>query len=166
MYTSLKTVKRLLPALAVCLVVAMSNLWAEDQPPKPHMLYFYNPSCRLCTRTNEVVAEVEEKYADQMGHQRFNIADPAHGTDNVLYMFELMDEMEVPEEGNVTLVVFIGQISVENGEAIFQPERVLVEGEDIIEKLDATAAEYLSSQGKGGSLGMVRPAPFFLPQLG
>lgn len=136
---------------------------AGEPTAKPHMMYFYNPSCRLCTKTNEVVGAAEEKYKDAMSHQRLNIADPNVGTDNVLYMFDLLDELQVPEGDSITLVVFLGLIGEEDGEAFFTPVRVLVEGEDIIEKLDGEIADFLSNEGKGGTtLGMLhRPASFF-----
>ncbi len=155
------TVKRAAFALAFCLLASCAATIAADQAPKPHMLYFYNPSCRLCTKTNEVVADVEKKYENNMGHQRFNIADTEHGTDNVLYMFDLMDQLEVPEEGNVTLVVFLGNISVVDNEAVFEPARVLIEGDEIIEKLDREVADFLDSEKKAVALGLPRPAPFF-----
>ncbi|MDR1744352.1 MAG: hypothetical protein LBS30_01200 [Planctomycetota bacterium] len=138
---------------------------AGEQFPKPHMLYFYNPSCRLCTATNEVVGAIETKYKDKLSHQRFNIADQDEGTDNVLYMFDLMDEMKVPEENETTLVVFVGLLEKDGDEVFFTPKRVLVEGEEIAEKLDETVREFLDSTGEGGvsSAGVVRsPASFFL----
>lgn len=146
-------------AVAACF---LSTAWAgEEGERKPHMMYFYNPSCRLCTKTNEVVAETETKYKDAMTFQRFNIADPKSGTDNVLYMFDLMDEMKVPESDNTTLVVFIGFLETENGEEFFTPRRVLVEGDEIIGKLDTTVSEFLETEAKGGTLGAMRPASFF-----
>lgn len=162
MYSKTGVVKTV--ALAGCLILSCLAAWAgEGAAAKPHMMYFYNPSCRLCTKTNEVVATAEEKYKDVMSHQRLNIADPESGTDNVLYMFELMDEMGVPEETNVTLIVFLGLLDEEGGEIFFSPKHVLVEGDAIIEKLDATITGFLAEQGKGEKLGMtVRPAGLFL----
>lgn len=161
MYINRSVVKTM--TLGLLLTLAAGFVAAEDAAVKPHMMYFYNPSCRLCTKTNVVVAEAEAKYKDVMTHQRFNIADAESGTDNVLYMFDLMDEMEVPEGDNITLVVFLGLLDEENGEVFFTPKRCLIEGEDIIEKLDKEIADFLSKEGKGGeTLGMKKPAPFFL----
>lgn len=152
---------KLLSLVAVMACFVSMGRAGEDAAPKPHMMYFYNPSCRLCTKTNEVVAATEEKYKNSMTFQRFNIADPESGTDNVLYMFDLMDEMKVPESDNTTLVVFVGFLETENGEEFFTPKRVLVEGDEIIGKLDSEVSEFLSTEAKGGTLGAVRPASFF-----
>ncbi|MCD8138940.1 MAG: hypothetical protein LUE17_04025 [Planctomycetaceae bacterium] len=160
MYRFAAIVKPFAAALLL-LLVSLPAMAGEDYP-SPHMMYFYNPSCRLCTKTNEVVGAAEEKYKDRMSSQRFNISDPEHGTDNVLYMFDLMDEMQVPEEENATLVVFLGIIDKEGDEVVFTPSRVLVEGEEIIPKLDAEIASFLADEGKGVALGTTRPAGFFL----
>lgn len=126
------------------------------------MMYFYNPSCRLCTKTNEVVALAEKKYEGVMSHQRFNISDPEVGMDNVLYMFELMDEMHVPEEDNITLIVFLGILEYDDEGPLFTPKRVLVEGDEIIAKLDAEAADFLAKEGKGEMTPVAfAPASFF-----
>ena len=132
----------------------------ETAPPaQPHMMYFYNPSCRLCTSTNEVVAVVEEKFKDSMTFQRFDIADTETGADDVMYMFDLMDELSVPESDNTTLVVFLGLLEEIEGEVYFTPKRVLVDGENIIEKLDGEIADFLAKEGavafgtKGGNAG-------------
>ncbi len=166
MSTRFSFVKLFVPALALMATAGMA--WSGDKPAakpdeKPHMMYFYNPSCRLCTKTNETVGAAEEKYKKVMSSQRFNIADPKDGTDNVLYMFDLMDQLAVPEEGNVTLIVFLGLLGKdENGEAYFVPKRALIEGDRIIEKLDAEIADFLATDGKGGkTLGLSRPASFF-----
>ncbi len=153
---------KLAPLLLLAALVSLPAR-AQDDAPKAHMLYFYNPSCRLCTRTNEIVAEAEGKYRGRMTFQRFDIADPKEGTDNVLYMFDLMDEMRVPEEGETTLVVFIGLLEKDGEEIFFVPKRVLVEGETIIEKLDNTIQDFLNTDGKGGeSVGQaMSPASFF-----
>jgi hypothetical protein len=144
--------------LLVCTVAR-----AQDGFPKPHMLYFYNPTCRLCTKTNEVVGATETKYKERMSFQRFNIADPKEGTNNVLYMFDLMDEMKVPEEDETTLVVFVGLLEKEGEEIFFTPKRVLVEGEAIIENIDKTVQEFLDAGAKGGvSVGPALPTSFFL----
>ncbi|MCC8190479.1 MAG: hypothetical protein LIP77_07580 [Planctomycetes bacterium] len=142
--------------------LASSAPAGEKAPASLHMMYFYNPSCRLCTKTNEVVGTAEEKYRDRMSAQRFNIADPDAGADNVVYMFDLMDEMEVPEEGNVTLAVFLGVLEEEDGEIFFAPRRVLVEGDAIIEKLDAEITDFLANPEKGGtSVSTLPPTTFF-----
>ncbi len=137
------------------------------QPPQPHMMYFYNPSCRLCTKTNEVVGAAETKYAGTMSSQRFNIADPEHGTDNVLYMFDLLDAMKVPDDGNITLVVFLGTLETDaSGEKVFSPERVLVEGDEIIPKLEGEIQEFLNEKAKGGkSAASLQPTGFFCLNL-
>lgn len=157
-------VVKLIPVLLLAALFC-SVARAQEDAPKPHMLYFYNPSCRLCTKTNEIVAETETKYKDTMTFQRFNIADPKEGTDNVLYMFDLMDEMKVPEEDETTLVVFVGLLEKDGEEIFFVPKRVLVEGEEIIEKLDSTIQDFLKTDGKGGaSVGQAAiPTSFFLP---
>ncbi len=131
--------------------------------PQPHMMYFYNPSCRLCTKTNEVVGAAETKYAERMTSQRFNIADPEHGTDNVLYMFDLLDAMKVPDDGNITLVVFLGILETDAaGEKVFTPVRALVEGDEIIPKLDGDVQKFLDEQAKGGkSAAFLPPTGFF-----
>lgn len=155
----------LVKALAVILAafaVALSAA-AGDAPaaPKPHMMYFYNPSCRLCTGSNEAVAKVEEKHRAAMSSQRFNIADGEAGADNVLYMFELLDAVQAPDEGNVTLAVFLGFLEKENGETVFVPKKALVEGENIIANLEKAVEEFLKGAEKGGPLGFARPAAFF-----
>lgn len=159
----MKSIVKLIPlAFIVTFVVGIAPA-GETDAPKPHMMYFYNPSCRLCTKTNEVVGAAEEKYTDAMSHQRFNIADPDAGTENVLYMFDLLDEMEVPEGDNITLVVFLGYLVQEGDDVLFEPRKVLVEGEEIIPKLDGAISEFLNSVAKGGKpLDMVQPAGFFL----
>ncbi len=141
---------KLAAALLLATLLSAAARAGEDAP-KPHLLYFYNPSCRLCTRTNEVIAAMETKYKDAMTFQRFDIADPEQGTDNVLYMFDLLDAMQVPEEGETTLVVFVGLLEQEDAEVFFVPKRVLVEGEEIIEKLDNTIQDFLNTDGKGGT---------------
>ncbi len=148
--------------LGVCAMPAARA--AENAFPKPHLLYFYNPSCSLCTKTNEVVDAIEAKYKGALSSQRFNIADEAEGMNNVLYMFDLMDAMRVPEEDETTLVVFVGLLEKDGGEIFFTPKRVLVEGEEIAEKLDNTVREFLNSVGEGGvsTADEVRPASFFL----
>ncbi len=155
----------LLTALAGQLLprAALAAGQAEDAFPKPHLLYFYNPSCRLCTATNEVVGAIETKYRGELSSQRFDIADEAEGMNNVLYMFDLMDAMQVPEEDETTLVVFVGLLEKDGEEILFTPKRVLVEGEAIAAKLDATVREFLDSLGEGGVSvsDVVRPAPFF-----
>lgn len=152
--------------LAALLLLASAG-FSADPAAKPHMMYFYNPSCRLCTGTNEVVGEVEAKYDGQLSHQRFNIADNETGIDNVLYMFDLLDEMGVPEENTITLVVFLGLLEEEDGELFFTPKRVLVEGEDIMAKLDSEIADFLANEGKGGlTLGHSRLASFFSQGIG
>lgn len=153
---------KLLSFLLVITFIAACSQAAETGPVKPHMMYFYNPSCRLCTATNEEVAKAEEKHDKSLTHQRFNIADSKSGTDNVMYMFELLDEMQVPPEDNVTLVVFLGLLEEEDGQTFFAPKRVMVEGENIIGKLDAEIVDFLQKEGKGGKpLGLNRPAGFF-----
>ncbi|MCD8352512.1 MAG: hypothetical protein LUC93_18055 [Planctomycetaceae bacterium] len=151
-------------AAALLLLLVSLPVMAGEDYPSPHMMYFYNPSCRLCTKTNEVVGAAEEKFKDQMSYQRFNISDPEHGTDNVLYMFDLMDEMQVPEEDNTTLVVFLGILEKEGDEVLFTPKRVLVEGEEIIPKLESEITSFLAGEEKGVALGNIRPAGFFLAQ--
>ncbi|MDR1613051.1 MAG: hypothetical protein LBT97_09765 [Planctomycetota bacterium] len=140
-------VKLLLLAAAAALG-ALAAEAGESGAPRPHMIYFYNPSCRLCTRTTEVVAETERKYAGDMTFQRFNIADPDSGLDHVLYMFDLLDELEVPEGDNLTLVVFLGVLEVRDGQTVFSPRRAFIEGEEIIGRLDRAAADFIA--GKGG----------------
>lgn len=155
-------VVKLVP-LALLFVFLCTTARAQDEFPKPHMLYFYNPSCRLCTKTNEVVGATETKYKDRMSFQRFNIADPKEGTDNVLYMFDLMDEMKVPEEDETTLVVFVGLLEKDGEEIFFTPKHVLVEGDEIIEKVDRTVRDFLDTGAKGGvSVGSALPTSFFL----
>lgn len=151
----------LLSLTLVALVSAAANA-GETAPTthtQPHMMYFYNPSCRLCTSTNEVVAKVEEKFKDSMSFQRFDIADQETGADDVMYMFDLMDELSVPESDNTTLVVFLGILEEVGEEIYFTPKRVLVDGENIIEKLDAEITSFLANEGavaldaKGGKSG-------------
>lgn len=155
-----------LAALFVCVAGLSSGFAAEggEEFPRPHLLYFYNPSCRLCTATNEVIDKIETQYKGRMSSQRFNIADEAEGMNNVLYMFDLMDAMQVPEEDETTLVVFVGLLEQDGEEVFFTPKRVLVEGEEIGEKLEGTVEEFLKSFGEGGvSMGSVLPtASFFL----
>ncbi|MCC8107999.1 MAG: hypothetical protein LIQ30_02915 [Planctomycetes bacterium] len=160
--SGLRQLVKFLPVFLAVMVFHAAATTAGDQPV-PHMMYFYNPSCRLCTKTNEVVAAAEEAYKDRLTFQRFNIADSEHGTDNVLYMFDLLDALEVPDEGNITLVVFLGTLETDDsGEPAFAPYRVLVEGENIIPKLDAEIRDFLEKDMKGGApLGFVPPAGFF-----
>lgn len=158
----MNTIVKLLSLMLVTTFIAACSMAAEGAPVRPHMMYFYNPSCRLCTATNEEVAKAEEKHGKALTYQRFNIADSETGTDNVMYMFELLDEMQVPPEDNVTLVVFLGVLEDEDGQTFFAPRRVMVEGENIIGKLDAEIVDFLQKEGKGGaSLGQNRPAGFF-----
>ncbi len=158
----------LLAALALCAAPALSADGASS--PQPFVMYFYNPSCRLCTATNEIIAKVEEKYKGRMELQRFDIADPETGADDVMYMFDLMDELKLPETDNTTLVVFIGLVETVDGEVYFTPKRALVDGENIIEKLDAELADFLANEGgiafakEGGSPGHARQARFFSPR--
>jgi hypothetical protein len=161
-------VKLFLPALALLAgVFAAPAAAAETGAQQPHMMYFYNPSCRLCTETNVVISEVEEKYKDSMTFERIDIADQEIGADNVLYMFDLMDELKLPETDNTTLIVFLGLLETIDGEVYYTPVRALVDGENIIEKLDAEIIDFLGSEGKvasaeeGGSLDIARQAPFF-----
>ena len=147
-------------SLLLFLALAVPAMAGEEYP-SPHMMYFYNPSCRLCTRTNEIVGAAEEKYAGRLSHQRFNISDPEHGMDNVMYMFGLMDEMGVPEEENVTLVVFLGVLDKDGEELFFTPRRVLLEGDEIIAKLDGEIDAFLAAEGKGVALGIKPRAGFF-----
>lgn len=160
MYRPFAIVKPL--AVAALLFLLALPAMAGEEYPAPHMMYFYNPSCRLCTKTNEIVGAAEEKYKGRMSSQRFNISDPDEGTENVLYMFDLMDEMQVPEEDSVTLVVFLGTLEKDGDELFFTPRRVLVEGEEIIPKLDAAIEEFLTAGEKGVALGESHQAGFFL----
>lgn len=132
-------------ALALLLALALGTAAAADW--RPHMLYFYNPNCRLCTHANEAVGAAEQKYKGRLGSQRFNIADPNEGTDNVLYMFELLDELQEPDNGNITLIVVLGLIGTEDGETVFIPKKALIEGENIIPNLDAAVQEFLKNPG-------------------
>lgn len=152
-----------LPLFLAALFLAASGSAGEAKKLTPHMMYFYNPSCRLCTKTNEVVGAAETKYKDTVSAQRYNIADNEEGTENVIYMFSLLDTMKVPEDDTVTLVVFLGFLTEEDGEVFFTPSRVLVEGDHIIKNLDQEIADFLEKDVKGGkTLGMtVRPAGFF-----
>ena len=155
-------VKTLALALCFAALSAAASVAGEDAP-KPHMMYFYNPGCRLCTKTNEVVGAMEQKHGGVMSHQRFNIADPKDGLENVEYMFEMLDVMEQPPDITPTLVVFLGMLEMEDGMPIFTPARVLVDGDDIGDKLEKEIDDFLSKEGKGGkTLGMIhRPASFF-----
>ncbi|MDR1520018.1 MAG: hypothetical protein LBU23_07745 [Planctomycetota bacterium] len=154
-------------ALALLLAAPAAGIAnaGEKAPPKPHMMYFYNPSCRLCTRATEVVGAVEEKNAAVMSRQRFNIADNETGADSVLYLFELLDEMEAPDDGgSVTLAVFLGLLDADaNGELFFVPKRVLIEGDNIIENLEKEVADFLAAplSWKGGTPEPTSPASFF-----
>ena len=148
-------------------LIGMCLAWAaagDAAAPKPHVIYFYNPNCRMCTKTNEVVAAAEAKYKGAASVERKDIADNKTGAESVMYLFELMDELQVPDEGNVTLAIFIGFEEVVNGEKVFTPKRALIEGENIIEKLDAEIADFLAKEGKGGTSGINRPASFFFRQ--
>ena len=163
MYGKAGIVKTLTLALCLGMAATLIASGGEDAP-RPHMMYFYNPSCRLCSKTNEVVGVTEKKFEGSISHQRFNIADAESGLDNVSYMFELLDAMDQPEGATPTLVVFLGLLEEEEGELIFTPQRVLVEGEEIGEKLDSEITDFLSKEGKGGkTLGLNRPASFFSP---
>ncbi len=162
---------KLAAALLLATLLSAAARAGEDAP-KPHLLYFYNPSCRLCTATNEVVSAAEEKYKNAMSFQRFDIADAVTGAEDVMYMFDLMDELQLPETDGTTLVVFIGLLETIDGEVYFTPMRSLVDGENIIEKLDAEIADFLANEGgvalaeEGGSSGSARRAPFFFQRHG
>jgi hypothetical protein len=173
MYRANWIVKLFLPALALLVAAAFPNAAAAEDAaaPQPHMMYVYNPSCRLCTATNEVIARVEEQHKNAMTFQRFDIADQKTGADDVMYMFDLMDELQLPETDGTTLIVFLGLLETIDGEVYFTPKRALVDGENIIEKLEGEIADFLLSNfipnedklthsGKGGSLGHGQ-APFF-----
>ncbi|MCL2000969.1 MAG: hypothetical protein FWG74_06005 [Planctomycetes bacterium] len=154
--------KRFVKSTAFAFVVLLPAVFAsagEKEAGKPHMMYFYNPACRLCTGANEVVGKVEEKFDGSMTHQRFNIADQESGVDNVLYMFELMDALNVPEDGNVTLAVFFGFLEEEDGEIFFTPRHYLLDGEEIIQKLEEMAEKFLGTKGEKPSA--LRPGIFF-----
>lgn len=161
MYGRTGIVKMLGLVLCIGLFAAFASA-GETAAAKPHMMYFYNPSCRLCTKTNETVGAMEKKYDASLSHQRFNIADAQSGLDNVTYMFDLLDAMEAAADSTPTLVVFLGLLEKEGDEVIFTPHRALIEGEEINEKLDAEITDFLSKEGKGEkSLGLNSPASFF-----
>jgi hypothetical protein len=175
MYRVKTFVKQLLPALAFLALglctAADAGETAGADAPKPHMMYFDNPSCRLCTETNIVIDKVEKQYGNVMSYERIDIADEETGTDNVLYMFDLMDEMKLPESDTTTLLVFLGTLETVDGELYFTPKRALVDGDEIIPKLEAEVADFLKEESKvaytgesekGGSLGLSRQASFFL----
>jgi hypothetical protein len=159
--------KHALAAALTLLLAAPAAIAAnagEKPAPRPHMMYFYNPSCRLCTHATEVVGAVEEKYVGVMSCQRFNIADNETGADNVLYMFELLDDMEAPDDGSITLIVFLGLLDVDvAGEPFFVPKRVLIEGDNIIGNLEKEVADFLAAPTawKGGTPRPISPASFF-----
>ncbi len=149
---------------AFALVFVAAAAAGETAAPQPHMMYFYNPSCRLCTGTNEVVGAVEGKFAGALTSQRFDISDPETGAGDVMYLFDLMDEMQVPETDDTTLVVFLGLLETIDGDVYFTPKRVLVDGENIMEKLDAEVTDFLAGEGKvasAGKGGSARGARFF-----
>ncbi len=156
---------RVYAAFLMLLLAAPFARAAETAAPaQPHLMYFYNPSCRLCTGTNEVVGAAEEKYKGAMTFQRFDIADPETGADDVMYMFDLMDEMKLPESDDTTLVVFIGLLETIDGEVYFTPKRALVDGENIMEKLDGEIAGFLAGEGTAavaGKEGTAGGAGFF-----
>ncbi len=171
MFRAENIVKPFLAAVLLALAAFPAAAGESADAPRPHMMYFYNPSCRLCTETNVVIGEAEEKYKNAMTFQRLDIADTETGTDDVLYMFDLMDELSLPETDNTTLIVFLGILETIDGEVYFTPKRALVDGDNIIPKLDAEIADFLAEEGfvayapalrgKGGSPALSAQASFF-----
>lgn len=119
----------------------------------PQMLYFYNTSCRLCTSTTAAVTAAEKKYTGRLESIRFNLTDPTKNIEYLNFLYELLDEMNVPEEDTPTLVVFLGGLESASGEKRFIPRRVLLE-HDIEISLDEEIAEFLKdpSVRKGAAL--------------
>jgi hypothetical protein len=135
---------------------------AENTTPQLHMVYFYNPSCRLCTKTNQAVSEAEEKFKGQITSERFNIADPKNGLDYMDNLFTMLDELGVPEDVSTLLTVVVGVKEVENGKEIFVPMQILMEEDDIAGNVDKMLADFIDKMAKGGNtLGSSRPAGFF-----
>lgn len=141
---------------------------AENTTPQLHMVYFYNPSCRLCTKTNQAVSEAEEKFKGQLTFECFNIADPKNGLDYMDNLFTMLDELGVPEDVSTLLTVVVGVKKVENGKEVFVPMQILMEEDDIAGNIDKMVADFIGKMVKGGNtLGSSRPAGFFLaPSVG
>lgn len=154
---------KMIAAVGAIVWLAFPVQAGEADAPQLHMVYFYNPSCRLCTATNEAVSKAEEKYKDQITSERFNVADPQHGLDYMDSLFGMMDELGVPEDVSTLLTVVVGEFATENGEKRFVPKAILMEEDDIAANIDRFIADFLAKYGKGGkTLGMSsRPASFF-----
>ena len=156
-------VVKMFAALAAVVWLAAPAPAADADAPRLHMVYFYNPSCRLCTDVNVEVGKVEEKYKGQMTFERFNIADPEFGLDYMDSLFGMMDELGIPDDVSTLLTVVVGEFVTENGETRFNPLDILMEGDDIAANIDDFIRNFVFTYGKGGkTLGMnSRPASFF-----
>ncbi len=126
----------------LCRLSPMEARGAESE--KPQMIYFYNTSCRLCTSTTAAVSAAEDKFEGKLESTRFNLTDPEKNIQYLNYLYDLLDEMDVPESTTPTLVVFLGIIEGTGEEKRFVPKRVLLE-HDIEEKLEEIISLFLSS---------------------
>lgn len=160
-----RTIVMGLAAFAAAFCPALPAPAGDADAPRLHMVYFYNPSCRLCTATNVAVGNAEEKYKDQLTSERFNIADPQHGLDYMDNLFTILDELGVPDDVSTLLTVVLGEIVVENGQERFIPKEILMEEDDIAGNVDRVIGEFILNAGKGGNtLGQTGPADFFFRQ--
>ena len=154
---------KMLAVLAAVVWLAVPAPAGDAVAPKLHMVYFYNPSCRLCTDVNVAVGKVEEKYKRQMTFERFNIADPELGLDYMDSLFGMMDELGIPDDVSTLLTVVVGEFVVENGETRFVPLDIIMEGDDIAAHIDEFIKNFLFTYGKGGAAfgKYSHPASFF-----
>ncbi|MDR3210872.1 MAG: hypothetical protein LBU79_03010 [Planctomycetota bacterium] len=137
----------LLALLALAIWTTGLSVAPAGEAPRRHMIYFYNPNCRLCTATTEVVARVEDKYQGQMTTERYNIADSERGLDFMEYLFELLDQMDVPEDVSTLLTVFLGVLEEDEEGTVFVPQRVLLEKDGILDHLEEEAAAFIDESG-------------------
>ncbi len=159
MYKVATVIKATMAAILLA-SVALPISAGEAASARPHLIYFYNPSCRLCTKTNAAVAQAEEKYKDKLTFERFNIADPENGIAYMDQLFNYLDELSVPEDVSTLLTVVLGEIVDENGEERFVPQTILLEDDDIAGTIDQAIEKFLTEKG-GNTLGMSHPAAFF-----
>lgn len=135
----------LLLLATVLLAGGISSAAAANTPPKPHMLYFYNTSCRLCATTNKAVAAAERKYAGKIGNSRLDLTDSRQSVIYLNYLYILLDELGVPETVAPTLVLFLGHVEQTADGERFVPKRALLES-DIQKGIDAEIDAFLSGK--------------------
>lgn len=156
--TKFGTIALLLLLSTVLLAGENSSAAAANSPPKPHMLYFYNTSCRICAATNKAVTAAERKYAGKIGNSRLDLTDSRQSVIYLNYLYILLDELGAAETIAPTLVLFLGHVEKTADGERFVPKRALLESDiqkGIDEEIDAFLSGkpcVLSDSGKGSLL--------------